>query len=91
MPIHDRMPVVIQPEHFDRWLNTSDFEPRQVADLFVSAEPGFFDAIPVSDKVNKVANSGPDVQDRINLNEPVGKAETKPGKTADSKDQMKLF
>jgi putative SOS response-associated peptidase YedK len=91
MPIHDRMPVVIQPEHFDRWLNTTDFEPRQVADLFVSAEPGFFDAIPVSDKVNKVANSGPDVQDRINLTEPVGNAETKPEKTTPPPDQMKLF
>ena len=91
MPIHGRMPVVIQPEHFDRWLNVNDHEPRQVADLFAAPEPGFFDAIPVSDKVNKVANSGPEVQDRINLNEPVGKAETKPDKTPDSKDQMKLF
>ena len=91
MPIHDRMPVVIQPEDFERWLNTTEFEPRQVADLFVSAEPGFFDAIPVSDKVNKVANATPDIQDRINLSEHVGKAETKPDKTAAPPGQMKLF
>lgn len=91
MPIHDRMPVVIQPEHFDRWLNTTDYEPRQVADLFASAEPGFFDAIPVSDKVNKVANATPDLQDRINLTEAVDRTETKTGETSDAKDQMKLF
>lgn len=91
MPIHDRMPVVIHPADFDRWLDVKGHEPRQVSDLFVSLEPGFFEAVPVSDKVNKVANAGPDVQDRINLNEPVAKTETKPDKTPDPKDQMKLF
>lgn len=91
MPIHDRMPVVIQPEHFDRWLNCRDVEPRQVVDLFAAADSDFFDPVPVSDKVNKVANTSPDIQDRINLNEPANLAETKPVKKADGKDQMKQF
>ncbi|MGB8817933.1 MAG: SOS response-associated peptidase [Rhizobiaceae bacterium] len=91
MPIHDRMPVIIQPEHFDRWLNTAEFEPRQVADLLTAAEPGFFDAIPVSEKVNKVANTGPEIQERINLNDPVDLDETKPAEKPVSKPQLKLF
>lgn len=64
-PIHDRMPVVIRPEDFSRWLDCRSHEPRAVADLLMPAEDGLLEAIPVSDKVNKVANSGPDVQDRV--------------------------
>ncbi|MCP8895730.1 SOS response-associated peptidase [Shinella daejeonensis] len=60
-PIHERMPVVIHPEDFSRWLDCKTQEPRDVADLMKPAEEGFFEAIPVSDKVNKVANMGPDL------------------------------
>jgi putative SOS response-associated peptidase YedK len=91
MPIHDRMPVVIQPEHFERWLNCRDVETRQVADLFAAADSDFFDAVPVSDKVNKVANTSPEIQDRINLNNPSKPVETKPADKPGGKDQMKLF
>lgn len=63
--IHDRAPVVIQPKDFSRWLDCRNYEPREVADLMRPADPDFFEAIPVSDKVNKVANRNPDVQDRV--------------------------
>ena len=63
--IHDRMPVVIRPEDFARWLDVTGSEPRDVADLMQPVQPDFFEAIPVSDKVNKVANSGPDVQEPV--------------------------
>ncbi len=63
--IHDRMPVVIRREDFARWLDCRTQEPRHVADLLQPVEPGFFEAIPVSPKVNKVANAGPDVQERV--------------------------
>ena len=63
--IHDRMPVAIRPEDFSRWLDCLNQEPRHVADLLHPAEDGFFEAVPVSDKVNKVANSGPEIQERV--------------------------
>jgi putative SOS response-associated peptidase YedK len=66
------MPVVIKPEDFSRWLDCRSNEPREVADLLQPADPGFFEAIPVSDKVNKVANTGPEIQ------EPVDAAESEP-------------
>lgn len=66
-PIHDRMPVVIMPEDFSRWLDCKTQEPRDVADLLVPAPEDYFEAIPVSTKVNKVANSGPDVQQRVEI------------------------
>ena len=49
-------------------------------------EPGFFEAIPVSDKVNKVANTGPDLQERVEIG-PATKApeERKPGKPGSSR------
>lgn len=64
-PIHDRMPVVIAPEDFARWLDCRTQEPRAVADLLRPAEPDLFEAIPVSNKVNSVRNMGPDLQDPV--------------------------
>jgi len=63
--IHDRMPVVIEPRHFDRWLDCLNYEPREVADLLKAPDPDFFEAIPVSEKVNRVTNTGPDLQDPV--------------------------
>lgn len=62
--IHDRMPVVIEERNFSRWLDCRTQEPRDVLDLLEPAEPDFFEAIPVSDLVNKVANIGPEIQER---------------------------
>jgi putative SOS response-associated peptidase YedK len=84
--IHERMPVVIRPEHFSRWLDCVNHEPRDMADLLAPAEPGFFEAIPVSDRVNKVANTGPDVQERIELPEAAGEGREEPPQR-----QLKLF
>lgn len=63
--IHDRMPVVIRPGDHMRWLDCMQNEPRHVADLMQPAEDDFFEAIPVGDRVNKVANSGPDIQEPV--------------------------
>jgi len=93
-PIHDRMPVVIQPEDFSRWLDCLNQEPRHVADLMAPAPDDYFEAIRVSDLVNKVANSGPEVQEPA-TDEPVPpeqkKAARKPKVADPADDQMKLF
>lgn len=87
--IHDRMPVVIHPQDFARWLDCRTLEPRDVADLLQPAQPDFFEAIPVSDLVNKVANTGPEIQERGVVGPVVEKAKRqKPG--ADD-SQMTLF
>jgi len=87
--IHDRMPIVIHPQNFARWLDCRTLEPRDVADLLQPAQPDFFEAIPVSDLVNKVANTGPEIQERGVVGPMVEKAKRqKPG--ADD-SQMTLF
>lgn len=64
-PIHERMPVVIQPDEIARWLNCRAFEPREIADLLKPAAEDIFEAVAVSDRVNKVAHVGPDVQQPV--------------------------
>ena len=66
-PIHDRMPVVIPEGGFEMWLNCRDFDPADVAGLMGRANEDVFEAIAVSDRVNKVANVTPDVQAPIAL------------------------
>lgn len=85
--IHERMPVVIRPEHFSRWLDCVGNEPRDVADIMQPVAPGFFEAIPVSDRVNKVANSDPQLHERV---EPaaIGADEPEP---APAPGQLSLF
>jgi putative SOS response-associated peptidase YedK len=62
--IHERMPAVIKEQDFARWLDCRSQEPRDVADLLRPAEPDFFEEVPVSGLVNKVANTGPEIQER---------------------------
>lgn len=85
--IHHRMPVVVRPPSFARWLDCVGSEPRDVADLLDPVEPGFFEAIPVSSAVNKVANTGPELQRRV---EPLPEAPS-PVPDEDEPRQMSLF
>ncbi|SON54732.1 hypothetical protein HDIA_1191 [Hartmannibacter diazotrophicus] len=54
--VHDRMPVVIRPADFAEWLDTARNEPRHVTELMRPVDDDFFEAIPVSSKVNAVRN-----------------------------------
>ncbi|MBL8584590.1 MAG: SOS response-associated peptidase [Rhizobiaceae bacterium] len=85
--IHHRAPVVIRPQDFARWLDCRGSEPRDVADLMRPAEPDEFEAIAISDRVNKVANVGPDVQAAVETAPP---AAAKPDEPAGS-EQLTLF
>lgn len=91
--IHHRMPVVIRPQDYERWLDCRSYEPRDVVDLMRPVEPDFFEAIPVSDKVNKVANTGPDLQEQVEpRTEPAQKPRAaKAPEQAAPDDQLKLF
>jgi putative SOS response-associated peptidase YedK len=90
--IHDRMPVVIRQEDFARWLDRKTQEPRDVVDLMRPIDDGFFEAIPISDKVNKVANMGPDILEPVEERAEMPAKETKKGAEAPpSSDQLSLF
>lgn len=83
--IHDRAPVVVMPEDYTRWLDCITQEPRDVSDIMRPSQPDFFEAIPVSDKVNKVANVGPDLQDKV------AEPPVTPRASVKRDDQLSLF
>jgi hypothetical protein len=82
------MPERSAPACVVRIAPVSISEPRDVADLMRPAEPGFFEAVPVSDKVNKVANMGPELQERV---EPAERIAAPPAEAAERDAQLKLF
>lgn len=91
--VHDRMPVVIEPHDFSAWLDCRRQEPRDVAHLLRPAQEGLFEAIPVSDRVNKVVNVGPDIQEPVDPASPTTTSRASSAKAArDMSDgQMSLF
>ncbi|OQP85660.1 hypothetical protein BTR14_14410 [Rhizobium rhizosphaerae] len=61
-PIHARMPVILKPEDYARWLDCRTQEPRAVADLLAPLADEVLEAIPVSDRVNSASQNGPELQ-----------------------------
>jgi putative SOS response-associated peptidase YedK len=67
-PIHDRMPVVVPKAAWDRWLDPSRTEGRDLSELralLVSPDDAWLEAYPVSRRVNNVRNDGPDLVEPI--------------------------
>ena len=58
--VHDRMPVLLQPEHQMRWLDTQNVMVPEIADLLIGNADDYAVPIPVSNAVNKVANMSAD-------------------------------
>ena len=91
-PVHDRMPVVIRQQDFSRWLDCKTQEPREVTDLLKPIDDGFFEAIPVSDRVNKVANMGPEILERVEETVHAAPPQKRnKGADAPPSDQLSLF
>jgi putative SOS response-associated peptidase YedK len=57
--IHDRAPLLLEPDAWSAWLDPARTDPAQVRDLLVPAAPGRLEAYPVSTAVNNVRVNGP--------------------------------
>jgi len=55
-PIHDRMPVIVPPEEYARWLDTAPQNTGSLATLLVPFPPEEMLAFPVSSRVNAPSN-----------------------------------
>jgi putative SOS response-associated peptidase YedK len=60
-PLHDRMPAILPPEAWARWLDPELQDPDELAGLLVPADDGVLALRPVSTLVNSVRNKGPEV------------------------------
>ncbi len=56
--IHDRMPVILSPADYDRWLDTRVQEPAHVLDLLKPCDAALLQATPVGTCVNSPRNEG---------------------------------
>jgi putative SOS response-associated peptidase YedK len=70
-PIHDRMPVILSPDAWDRWLDPLPADPAELLGLLVPADPEGLDVYAVDRLVNSVRNDGPALLEPI-LAEGVG-------------------
>jgi putative SOS response-associated peptidase YedK len=59
--IHDRMPMLVEPDRFGAWLDPDLTHPDEVRSLLVPAAAGRLESHPVSTAVNKVTNNGPEL------------------------------
>ena len=58
-PIHDRMPVIMPPGGYDRWLDPAIRDPDSVTPLLVPFPPEMMIAFPVGTRVNAPSNDDP--------------------------------
>ena len=59
--IHHRMPVIIAPADYARWLDPSLNEPKQIEELLVPYPADEMRAYPISTRVNNAKNEGADL------------------------------
>ncbi|MCU4185333.1 SOS response-associated peptidase [Acidiferrimicrobium sp. IK] len=59
--IHDRMPVVLGPDAWPTWLDPEVEDRATLEGLLVPAPDEWFEAFPVSTRVNKVDQDGPEL------------------------------
>jgi len=64
-PIHDRMPVVLPEDAWDRWLDPKNEDRTTLDGLLVPAPDEWFEAYEVSARVSKPENNDADLLQRV--------------------------
>jgi len=65
--LHDRMPVILPPSAWDRWLDPTDDDVDALTELLVPAPTAMTEIWPVSSDVSDVRKDGPHLVDPIEL------------------------
>ncbi len=61
-PLHDRMPVVIEPADYDRWLGLSPARKEELVSVLKPAEQGFFETLAVDPRINSARDDDAGLQ-----------------------------
>jgi len=59
-PIHDRMPVILRPDDFQRWIEPGEREPADLLPMLTTYPAGEMEAFAVSAAVNNPATETPE-------------------------------
>lgn len=65
--IHDRMPVIIKPEHYDAWLDPQLTDTAKIQPLIESYPSDRMETYPISTRVNSPKNDSPEILERVAL------------------------
>ena len=60
-PVHDRMPVILEPADWSTWLDVSHSNRDELSALMMPAERGVVRVIDVAPIVNSIRNNGPEL------------------------------
>ena len=60
--LHDRMPVVLGPEHFEAWLDCKTTELKAAQDMLQPAPDDLFEAIEMHPQINDLRRDEPGIQ-----------------------------
>jgi putative SOS response-associated peptidase YedK len=66
-PVHDRMPVILDPNGYDLWLDPGMNNVRIVSELLKPHDARMMRCYPVSDRINRVANDDPECSRPVEL------------------------
>lgn len=58
--VHDRMPVILHPKDYARWLSRKEISPKELQPLLTAYPAEEMVAYPISMRVNSPANEGPE-------------------------------
>ncbi|MBD8893093.1 SOS response-associated peptidase [Roseibium litorale] len=95
-PIHDRMPAIILPEQIGDWLDTANVMAKDARKLLRPAPDGYLEAVPVSSRVNSVANDDEALIERDEMAAlkaplPAPRRKKTGGELPDNQGQLDLF
>ncbi len=62
-PIHDRMPVILAPELWDRWLDSGFRGTEALRGMLAPYDAAEMEAFPMLRRVNSPVNDGPELLD----------------------------
>lgn len=88
-PVHHRMPVILDEADWETWIDTSETLSKEALKLLAPSADDLLDIVPVSTRVNAVANDDATLQDEVDPVPAEPQAESKKDKKSD--DQMTLF
>ncbi|MGF1431092.1 SOS response-associated peptidase [Kitasatospora sp. LaBMicrA B282] len=64
-PIHERMPLFLEPDGFDAWLDPTLDDPARACALLVAPGPGRLRATPVGSAVGNIRNNHPGLREPV--------------------------
>lgn len=90
MPLHHRMPVILEKDDWAAWLDPAATE-KELLSLLKPAANKLLEAIPVSTRINKVANDDSSLIEHAGSVEPAPPATPEKTKSGPDRRQIDLF